>query len=41
MKQAFLVAFGSIFALSADVYAHKDGDSQVWNTDVEEFKSSF
>jgi len=41
MKQVFLMAFGLILALSADVYAYKDGDFQVWNTDVEEFKSSF
>ena len=29
---------GAVLFLSANVYAYKDGDFQVWNTDTEEFK---
>jgi len=38
MKQIVFLAGGLILLLSANAYAYKDGDFQVWNTDIEEFK---
>ena len=38
MREKILIAIGLILLLSANSYAYKDGDFQVWNTDTEEFK---
>lgn len=38
MKKLSFVIIGLILTLSGPAYAYKDGDFQVWNTDVEEFK---
>ena len=38
MKRIVLVVTGAVLFLSANAYAYKDGDFQVWNTDTEEFK---
>ncbi len=38
MNKAGLMLVGLILLLSANSYAYKDGDFQVWNTDTEEFK---
>lgn len=38
MREKILIAIGLILLLSADSYAYKDGDFQVWNTDVEEIQ---
>lgn len=38
MKEKILIAISLILLLSANSYAYKDGDFQVWNTDTEEFK---
>ncbi len=38
MKKAIFVILGLTLFLASKVYAYDDGDFQVWNTDVEEFK---
>lgn len=38
MKKMIFILVGLAFLLSARVYAYDDGDFQIWNTDVEEFK---
>ena len=38
MKKVIFVVIGLALFLAANVYAYDDGDFQVWNTDVEEFK---
>jgi hypothetical protein len=38
MKKAILVMMGVLLLFTAKVCAYDDGDFQVWNTDVEEFK---
>jgi len=38
MKKITFIVCGLILLLSTKAYAYKDGDFQVWNTDVEEFK---
>lgn len=38
MKKAVFVIIGLVLFLAAKVYAYDDGDFQIWNTDVEEFK---
>jgi len=38
MKKTIFVIFGLVCVLSVKAYAFDDGDFQVWNTDVEEFK---
>ncbi|MCK9430993.1 MAG: DUF2490 domain-containing protein [Candidatus Omnitrophica bacterium] len=38
MKRIVFMACALTLLLSADLYAYKDGDFQVWNTDIEEFK---
>ena len=37
-KKTIFVVIGLALFLAAKVYAYDDGDFQVWNTDVEEFK---
>ena len=38
MKKAIFILTGLILLFSARVYAYKDGDFQVWSTNVEELK---
>ena len=38
MKKTIFVIFGLVCVLSVKAYAFDDGDFQVWNTDVQEFK---
>jgi len=38
MKRISLLITGLALVLTANAYAYKDGDFQVWNTDTEEFK---
>ncbi len=38
MKKMILILTGLAMLLTARVYAYDDGDFQVWNTEVEEFK---
>lgn len=38
MKKFILVAAGIVLLLVTKVYAYSDGDFQVWNTDIEEYK---
>jgi hypothetical protein len=38
MKKMIFAIIGLTLLLTAKVYAYDDGDFQVWNTDVEEFK---
>lgn len=38
MKKAIFVVIGLTFVLAAKVYAYGDGDFQIWNTDIEEYK---
>jgi hypothetical protein len=38
MKKMILVIIGLALFLTVRVYAYDDGDFQIWNTDVEEFK---
>ncbi|MFZ2356787.1 MAG: DUF2490 domain-containing protein [Candidatus Omnitrophota bacterium] len=38
MRKTIFVVVGIAIFLTAKVYAYDDGDFQVWNTDVEEFK---
>ena len=38
MKKSIFVVIGLTLFLAAKVYAYDDGDFQVWNTEVEEFK---
>ena len=38
MKKAIFAIVGVVLFLTAKVYAYDDGDFQVWNTDVQEFK---
>lgn len=38
MKRIVFMACALTLLLSTDLYAYKDGDFQVWNTDIEEFK---
>jgi len=40
MKRIIFVMLGLALGLGMRVYAYDDGDFQVWNTDVEEFKIS-
>jgi len=38
LKKAIFVTIGLVLLLASRVYAYDDGDFQVWNTEVEEFK---
>jgi hypothetical protein len=38
MKRVSLLITGIVFVLTANAYAYKDGDFQVWNTETEEYK---
>ena len=38
MKKMILILIGIVILLVAQVYAYDDGDFQVWNTEVQEFK---
>jgi len=38
MKRTIFVIAGLLLMLAAKAYAYDDGDFQIWNTDVEEFK---
>lgn len=38
MKRIVMFLVGAFLFLSANAYAYDDGDFQIWNTDVEEFK---
>ena len=38
MKKAIFVVAGAVLLLATRIYAYSDGDFQVWNTDIEEYK---
>jgi len=38
MKKSAILVMGLFFLITGPIYAYDDGDFQVWNTDVEEFK---
>lgn len=38
MRKAIFIIVGVILFLATKVYAYENGDFQIWNTDVEEFK---
>ena len=38
MKRVIFIMMGLVFLLANSIYAYDDGDFQIWNTDVEEFK---
>lgn len=38
MKRIIFIIIGLVLVLAAKIYAYDDGDFQIWNTDVEEFK---